>query len=109
MEKEGKIVFAEKKLKSAFEDIKEKDKEVYRQIEKAFEEISRNVFCGRNVKKNLIPKRFIKKYSINNLWIYNLPQGWRMLYSIATPDKIEIIALVLDWINHKDYEKLFGF
>ncbi len=28
---------------------------------------------------------------------------------ITTPNKIEIIAVILDWMNHKDYERLFNF
>ena len=109
MEKEGKITFCDEKLKEAFEESEQKEKELYEQLQKAFEEISKNVFCGRNVKKELIPKELMKKYGINNLWIYNLREGWRLLYSITTPDKIEIIAIMLDWMNHKDYERLFKF
>jgi len=103
VEKEGKITFCDEKLKEAFEESEQKEKELYEQLQKAFEEISKNVFCGRNVKKELIPKELMKKYGINNLWIYNLREGWRLLYSITTPDKIEIIAIMLDWMNHKDY------
>ena len=109
MEKEGEIRFGDIKLKEAFEELEQKDKDLYEQLQKALEEISKNVFCGRNVKKELIPKLLIQKYEINNLWIYNLREGWRLLYSITTPDKIEIIAIVLNWMSHKDYERLFRF
>lgn len=109
MEKEGEIRFGDINLKEAFESLKEKDKEFYGEVEKALEDISKNVFCGRNVKKALIPKTLIQKYGIDNLWIYNLRDGWRLLYSIATPDKIEILAIILDWMSHKDYERLFNF
>ncbi|MBI2043428.1 hypothetical protein HYT25_03500 [Candidatus Pacearchaeota archaeon] len=106
---EGEIKFANEKLKEAFENLKEIDKDLYEQIDKATEEIRKNVFCGRNVKKELIPKSLIQKYGINNLWIYNLRSGWRLLYSVTSQNKIEIIAIVLDWMNHKDYERLFKF
>lgn len=109
MEKEGEIRFGNLSLKKAFEDLEKVDKELYKELEKTFEDISNNVFCGRNVKKELIPKKLIQKFGINNLWIYNLRDGWRLLYSITTPDKIEVLAIVLDWMNHKDYERLFGF
>ena len=71
--------------------------------------ISENVFCCRNVKKKLIPKRLIQKYRINNLWVYNLRKGWRLLYSVINPNKVEVLALILDWMSHKDYERLFKF
>lgn len=109
MEKEGEIKFGDENLKVSFEELKEKDKELYERLEKALTDISKNVFCGRNVKKELIPKSLIKKYGLNNLWIYNLSEGWRLLYFITTPNKVEIIAVVLDWMNHKDYDRLFNF
>ena len=106
---EGKLKFADKKLKEAFEDLKKIDKDLYNQIDKATDEISKDIFCGRNVKKKLIPKKLTQKHGFNNLWIYNLRSGWRLLYSITSPDKVQILAIVLDWMNHKDYEKLFRF
>ena len=106
---EGIVTFSDLKLKESFARLGRDDKELYKQIDKAVENIRRNVFCGRNVKKNLIPKELRKKYKLNNLWIYNLPSAWRLLYSVSSPDKIKILAIVLDWMNHKDYEKLFKF
>ena len=106
---EGKIKFADRKLKEAFKDLKETDKDLYTQIDRATDEISKNIFCGRNVKKKLIPKSLIQKYGLNNLWIYNLKSAWRLLYSVTSPDKVQILAIVLDWMNHKDYERLFRF
>jgi Txe/YoeB family toxin of Txe-Axe toxin-antitoxin module len=105
---ECKINFVDLKLKEVFEDLKNKDERLYREIEKALHEICKNAFCGRNVKKKLIPKELIQKYNINNLWIYNLRKDWRLLYSIGR-DEIEVLAIVLDWMNHKDYERLFKF
>lgn len=106
---EGEVKFADENLKRAFESLKESDRDLYEQIDKAADEISKNIFCGRNVKKKLIPKSLVQKYNFNNLWIYNLRSGWRLLYSVTSPDKIQIIAIVLDWMNHKDYDRLFKF
>src|SRR3989344_995341 len=106
---EGEVKFADLKLKKAFENLKDRDVDLYEQIDKATDEIGHNIFCGRNVKKELIPKVLIQKYGLNNLWIYNLRSGWRLLYTITSPDKIEVLAIVLDLMNHKDYERLFHF
>ena len=76
---------------------------------KAIRDIKENCYCGRNVKKKLIPKKLVEKHGINNLWIYNLPSAWRLLYSLTNSGEIELIAVVLDWISHKDYERLFSF
>jgi len=106
---EGIVIFNDKSLKDAFQSLKKDDNDLYVQIDKATDEIKSNIFCGRNVKKKLIPKEFSKKYGLDNLWIYNLRSGWRLLYSISSPDKIRVLAIVLDWMSHKDYERLFNF
>ena len=103
-----KVVFVDNSLEDAFNSLTEKDP-TKKALTKAIRDIKENCYCGRNVKKKLIPKKLIEKYGINNLWIYNLPSSWRLLYSLTNSGKIELIAVVLDWMNHKDYEKLFKF
>jgi hypothetical protein len=49
-----------------------------------------------------------KKYGIPNLWKFNLPNGWRLLYSIAN-DEIIVVSIILDWLDHKDYEKRMNY
>ena len=66
---EGKIIFSSIELKEALQDLKERDQKLYTHIERALSDIKLNVFVGRNVKKNLIPKSLIQKYDINNLFI----------------------------------------
>ena len=66
-------------------------------------------FCWQKCKKEIDPKSLIQKYKINNLWIYNLPSSWRLLYSITPSIEVKVIAAILDWMNHKDYERLFKF
>ena len=105
---ECKVIFKDEELKGTFEDLAETDQRLHKEIEKALKDICRDHSCGRNVKKKLIPKELIKKYGINNLWIYNLRKDWRLIYSIGR-DEIEILAIVLDWMNHKEYERLFKF
>jgi hypothetical protein len=63
--------------------------------------IQEDFSCGRHVKKELIPKKLIDKYALTNLWIYDLPNGWRLLYSVTSAGEIEIIAAILDWMDHK--------
>ena len=106
---EGIVKFGDENLKKAFESLRDSDPDLYEQIDKATDEIKKNVFCGRNVRKKLIPKSLTQKYGFNNLWIYNLRSGWRLLYSVTSPDKVEIFAIVLEWMSHKDYERLFKF
>ena len=106
--KADKVKFVEGSLEDAFNELSEKDP-IKKAIIKTIKNIKENCYCGKNVKKKLIPKKLIEKYQINNLWIYNLPASWRLLYSLTTSGEIELIAVILDWMNHKDYERLFRF
>jgi len=103
-----KIVFVDETLEKSFNTI-DKNDPIKKALTKAIQSLKEDAFSGRNVKKKLIPKDLIQKYKINNLWIYNLPNAWRMLYSLTDTGEIEIIAAILDWMNHKEYARLFKF
>jgi Txe/YoeB family toxin of Txe-Axe toxin-antitoxin module len=105
---ECRVIFAEAELKETFEKLKIDDERLFNEIKEALNAIKQNAFFGRNVKKELIPKELKQKYNIDNLWIYNLRKDWRLLYAI-TNNQIEVLAIVLDWMNHKEYERLFKF
>lgn len=103
--KPSKVSFVDEKIKKAWESLDKTD-ELYKHLERAKKDIENNAFCGRAVIKKLIPKIY-KKY--DNLWIYDLPSSWRLLYTITTPNRIEIISVILDWMDHDEYAKLFRF
>jgi len=106
--KSDKLKFIDHSLENVFNDLKDDDP-VKKSLIKAIRDIKENCYCGRNVRKKLIPKRLMDKYKINNLWIYNLPSAWRLLYSLSNSGEIELVAVILNWMNHKDYERLFKF
>ena len=102
-----RVVFVDKELEHVFNKLDDTDS-IKKALIRAIESIKQDPRIGRNVIKKLIPKKLIRKYRINNLRIYNLPSAWRMLYAV-TASEIEIVSVILDWMNHKDYEKLFKF
>ena len=90
-----KVVFADKKVKDSFEKLKNsktEDQKLYEWLNKAFDDICKDAFCGIQVPKKLIPKKYLRNYEIDNLWKYNLPGAWRLLYSVAR-DEIIVIAM----------------
>jgi len=106
--KPQKVVFVDATLEKSFNAIGNSDP-LKKSLTKAIQNLKEDAFAGRRVKKKLIPKEIVKKYGISNLWIYNLPNAWRMLYSLTESGEIKIIAAILDWMDHKEYEKLFRF
>lgn len=76
-------------------------------IERVKEILKENPQYGEPVPKRLIPKA-LAKLEIQNLYRIELSNYWRMLYTIEG-SKTEIFLFVLYIVNHKDYNKLFGY
>jgi len=89
------------------------DSKQEKMILKAFHQkvdlIKMNPHYGNPIAKNLIPKEYKSKYGITNLFRVELPNFWRMLYTLTGSGDIEIIAFVLDIIDHTTYNKKFGY
>ncbi|PIN91138.1 hypothetical protein COU57_01790 [Candidatus Pacearchaeota archaeon CG10_big_fil_rev_8_21_14_0_10_32_14] len=103
--------FANKNVEESFlllENGDLSDKQLFKFINQALTNIEENVFCGVQIPKRLIPKEYEVKYGIKNLWKYDLPKGWRLMYSIVNEEAI-IISLVLEWLDHKEYERRFHY
>ena len=79
--------------------------QLLRSINQKKDLIKANPFYGDNIEKKKIPKIH---YNVQNLWRVELTGYWRMLYTIKG-DKVQIICFVLDIIDHKKYDKLFGY
>ena len=45
---------------------------------------------------------------MDNLWKYDLPKGWRLLYSVRG-NEIIVISIILEWLSHKEYERRLGY
>jgi len=93
-----------KKLRERLKNLQKK----YKFVNRAINDIKENPFCGIAIPKRLIPKIYVKKYGINNLWKYNLPGAWRLLYSIVG-NHVKILAIILEWLSHKEYERRFKY
>jgi hypothetical protein len=63
---------------------------------------------GIHIPKDRIPKEYVKDYDVTNLWKINLSGAWRMIYTIRGSE-VEIISLILDIMEHRDYEKKFKY
>jgi Txe/YoeB family toxin of Txe-Axe toxin-antitoxin module len=107
----SEIKFAEAKTEKALQDLKDsktEDKKLYKWICAALEDLQEDVFFGIQLPKRLIPKVYVDKYGIDNLWKYDLPKGWRLIYSVAN-GQICVLSIILEWMNHKKYERRFNY
>ena len=87
---------------------KTEDKKLHKWINRAMDDLEDNAFCGIQIQKRLIPKVYIEKYGLDNLWKYDLPKGWRLIYSVVNGE-VQILSIILEWMSHKDYEKRFKY
>jgi hypothetical protein len=79
-------------------------------LNKKVELIKVNPHYGDPIAKKLIPREYLDKYGVTNLFRVELPGFWRMLYTLTNGEtEVEIIAFVLDVIDHKEYDKKFGY
>jgi hypothetical protein len=83
---------------------------ILKAINQKVELIKSNPHYGDAIAKKLFPEEYKKKYRITNLFCVELPAFWRMLYTLTDGEsEVEIIAFVLDVIDHKEYDKKFGY
>ena len=104
--KPARVQFANEKVLEAFDKLGDSD--LKRFIERALSDIEQNPFCGIQIPKRLIPEEYIRKFNIKNVWKYNLPNAWRLIYSIQG-GKAVVISLILEWLTHKEYERKFNY
>tara|TARA_Y100000310_G_C20397191_1_gene675638 strand:+ start:382 stop:759 length:378 start_codon:yes stop_codon:yes gene_type:complete len=79
-----------------------------RSINNKIELLKVNPQHGIHIQKNKIPRKYIEMYEVNNLWKINLSGAWRLIYTVKGT-KIEILTVILDLMNHKNYSKKFGY
>ena len=105
------VQFADEKVKKAFLELAkgtQDEKQLQQFLIRAFNGIEENCFCGIQIPKKLIPQEYLKKYKVKNLWKYNLPDAWRLIYSIEN-GQLLVIAIVLEWMDHTEYERKFKY
>ncbi|MEX2017208.1 MAG: hypothetical protein WD876_01935 [Candidatus Pacearchaeota archaeon] len=79
-----------------------------RSIDRTISLLKENPFAGNQIPKRLIPKEYVEKYGADNIWRIELANRWRLIYTI-TGNKLEIISFIIDIINHKNYNGVFGY
>lgn len=114
-----KVLFSEE-AESIYQDlfrnanISKKERMILKAIDQKVEFIKLNSHYGDSIAKQLIPREYFINYDVKNLFRIELPCFWRMLYTLKESEKedetnIIIVALVIDIIDHKTYNKKFGY
>jgi len=106
-----RVAFADEGVKKAFDELKTgrfEEKQLAGFIERAIAVLKENPLAGVAVPRKQWSAVYVKKYKIDNLRKYDLPNAWRLAYTLKG-DEVEIISIILEWFDHESYEKRFGY
>lgn len=104
-----------KEFDEEFEKLKKRAKQgdgesvkLVKLIEKGINKLKYDYKYGDHVSKEKIPKEYIEKYEVKNLWKLDLSSFWRLVYTVRGSD-IEVISVLLEVLDHKKYDRKFGY
>ena len=84
------------------------DRMLFDAIERIKLRMKKDPFCGDPISKKKIPKYYKERYGVKGLFRVELPLFWRMLYTVKG-EEVQIIAFVVAILDHKKYNKKFGY
>jgi len=79
-----------------------------KKLDKAVKKLKYNYWAGQHIPKNLIPVFYKINYGVENLWKLNLDTNYRLIYTVRGTD-VEVISVLLEFFDHKVYNKRFGY
>lgn len=102
----------QKLQKAVLEGKKAKKKPTYEQLLTSINTALKNIKADYKY-GDLIPKRYISKavtqrYGTDKIFRVKLVGYWRLLYTVIG-NEATIIAFILEYMDHKKYNKLFGY
>ena len=110
-EKRVEVKFADENVRHSFKKLKiwkGEEQEIFKLISNAIEKLKKDPFWGIRIPKRLIPKFYIQNYQVSNLRKINLTSSWRLTYTLVG-DENTTTSIILEWLNHKGYERRFGY
>lgn len=106
-----RVAFITQKIKQAYASLEKgrfEDAQLFRHIARAIVDMKTNPCVGTKIPRAVWPRVYVKEYGITNLWKYDLPNAWRLIYTIEQ-DEVCIVSIILEWFDHKEYERRFGY
>ena len=104
-----------KEFDDEFEKLKQRAKQgdgesvkLVKLIKKGINKLKYDYKYGDHVSKEKIPKEYIEKYGVKNLWKLDLSSFWRLIYTVRGTE-IEVISVLLEVLDHKKYDRKFGY
>ena len=98
--------------RNVIESKKSKKKPTYEQLLSSINTTIRNIRAnpsfGDLIPRKYLTKKVLNKYGTDKIFRVELVGYWRLLYTVIG-DEAKIIAFILEYVNHDDYNKLFNY
>ncbi|MBD3313009.1 hypothetical protein GF345_01045 [Candidatus Woesearchaeota archaeon] len=119
MDKEVSVQFDEEAYKE-YEELqqlvaerrKSSKKPTYSQLLSSINIVLRNIkvdpYYGDLIPRRCISKSTAARYGTDRIFRAELVGYWRLLYTVVG-DEVRIIAFILEFMDHNNYNKIFGY
>ena len=71
--------------------------------------LQENPFSGEKVSRHLTPKVYKTKYNVIYVYRYRIPEAFRIIYILDVNKGIPTNVWIIDFLTHKEYERLFKY
>ena len=86
-----------------------KENNIRKRVQQVIDNLEKNQKMGVHIKRRDIPQYYTRKHSIPVLYLVDLPQYYRLAYTMIKFEiKDELYALMLELMTHDQYNKRFG-
>ena len=80
-----------------------------RMVDSALDKLKQNMMAGDKIQRPQWPPYYMRRYSINNLWKYNMSKSSRLIYTLLSENGRWMVVVLEMFMTHKEYEKRFGY
>ena len=84
------------------------NKPLKKYIDNAMDVLKLKPNAGNSIQRHRWPKKYVDEHDIANLFRYQLPDGYRLIYTIMS-DYNKTTCLLIEVFNHTEYEKRFDY
>jgi len=77
-------------------------------INTAIKNLKANPYYGDLIPRKYISKGVFQRYGTDKIFRVELVGFWRLLYTLIG-EEVKIIAFILEFMDHKRYNKIFGY
>lgn len=86
---------------------RKEDRSIGRRVRGLRLRLMADALCGEVIPKTDIPTVLRRRHDIDNLYCIDLPDWWRLLYSVVRDEEDRVVVLVCEIVDHQHYDPWF--